>query len=95
MAMPEMLSLPAQLNHGVDIPRELGRLWALSPAEGAVEVDASTLEKLDSSAVALLLEWQRRLQRRRQALVIRNPSAALTSLLQVYGVGELLAISSL
>jgi phospholipid transport system transporter-binding protein len=89
-----MLALPSQLTHEVDIAQELQRLVSLSPATGAVQVNASTLDQLDSSCVALLLDWQRQLAARNQTLVLHGPTPALAALLQVYGVDELLVISS-
>lgn len=89
-----MLALPSQLTHEVDIAQELQRLVSLSPATGAVQVNASNLDQLDSSCVALLLDWQRQLAARNQTLVLHGPTPALAALLQVYGVDELLVISS-
>lgn len=89
-----MLALPSQLTHEVDIAKELQRLVSLSPATGSVQVNASTLDQLDSSCVALLLDWQRQLAARNQTLVLHGPTPALAALLQVYGVDELLVISS-
>ncbi|MEY2995106.1 MAG: putative binding protein involved in toluene tolerance [Pseudomonadota bacterium] len=89
-----MLALPSQLTHEVDIAQELQRLVSLSPATGSVQVNASTLDQLDSSCVALLLDWQRQLAARNQTLVLHGPTPALAALLQVYGVDELLVISS-
>ena len=89
-----MLALPSQLTHEVDIAQELQRLVSLSPATGVVQVNASTLDQLDSSCVALLLDWQRQLAARNQTLVLHGPTPALAALLQVYGVDELLVISS-
>ena len=89
-----MLALPSLLTHEVDIAQELVRLVSMSPPAGAVHVDASTLQRLDSSCVALLLDWRRQMGDRNQLLVLHQPTLALTALLQVYGVDKLLAISS-
>lgn len=69
----------------------------LASANGAVTVDMSAVTELDSSAIAMLLEWQRRLAARQSSpagsaqLKIANPPASLQTLAQLYGVTELLS----
>lgn len=89
-----MLSLPNCLTHDVDVQAELARLMQASPDAGVVQVDASTLEKMDSTSMALLLEWQRRLAQRGQWLHLVHPTPALSSLMLVYGASDLIEAST-
>jgi phospholipid transport system transporter-binding protein len=59
-------------------------------AAGADAVDLAGATDLDSSAVALLLEWTRRARAAGRRLVVLNAPAALRSLVELYGVGPLL-----
>jgi len=86
-----MLTLPATLTE-----REArGALDALALAlqhepAGAVVVDASALADFDSSALAVLLECQRRAHAAGRGFGVHQPSAKLASLARLYGVEELL-----
>lgn len=53
-------------------------------------VDASALRELDSSAVAVLLELRRQLQRQGRVLRLMDGPARLRELISLYGVAELL-----
>lgn len=55
-----------------------------------VRVDASALQRFDSSALALLLECQRRVQAQGKQLVLQAAPERLQALAQLYGVAELL-----
>jgi phospholipid transport system transporter-binding protein len=59
-------------------------------AAGAEVVDLARTTDVDSSAVALLLEWTRRARAGGRALAIVNAPVALRSLVELYGVGPLL-----
>jgi phospholipid transport system transporter-binding protein len=59
-------------------------------AAGASIVDLGGVTEVDSSAVALLLEWRRQAEHRKVALRLQSPPAALRNLAQLYGVLELL-----
>ncbi|QSN60994.1 lipid asymmetry maintenance protein MlaB [Caballeronia sp. M1242] len=59
-------------------------------AAGATEVDCAPLRQFDSSALAVLLAWQRAATARRAALGIVNIPSGLASLAQAYGVDTLL-----
>jgi phospholipid transport system transporter-binding protein len=61
-------------------------------AAGADVVDLSRATELDSAAVALLLEWTRRAHQSGRSLGIVNASAALRSLVDLYGVGPVLSL---
>jgi phospholipid transport system transporter-binding protein len=58
-------------------------------AAGASGVDCASLAQFDSSALAVLIAWQRAAQARGAALEIVNLPAGLASLAQVYGVDSL------
>ncbi|WP_348946105.1 STAS domain-containing protein [Chitinibacter sp. FCG-7] len=62
--------------------------------QGDVEIDFSALSSADSSAVALLLEWQRRAQAAKRALRFAAMPSTLQQLISVYGVQELLQIKN-
>jgi phospholipid transport system transporter-binding protein len=59
-------------------------------AAGASEVDCTPLTHFDSSALAVLLAWQRAATARGAALNIFNVPSGLASLAQAYGVDTLL-----
>jgi phospholipid transport system transporter-binding protein len=58
---------------------------------GATGVDCAPLTQFDSSALAVLLAWQRAAQARGAALDIVNLPVGLASLAQAYGVDTLLS----
>ncbi|HSN22031.1 MAG TPA: STAS domain-containing protein [Usitatibacter sp.] len=57
---------------------------------GRVTIDFSGVTGVDSSAVALLLEWRRRALERKVALEFVQLPANLLALAQLYGVAELI-----
>jgi phospholipid transport system transporter-binding protein len=59
-------------------------------AAGATGVDCAPLAQFDSSALAVLLAWERAAQARGIAFEIVNLPAGLASLAQAYGVDSLL-----
>ena len=59
-------------------------------AAGTTEFDLGSVGAADSSAVALLLAWQRRARQSGQSLVYVNVPASLRKLASLYGVDELL-----
>lgn len=56
---------------------------------GATLIDFSEVTEVDSSAVALTLEWQRLAARNKISLKLRNLPAAMLNLSKLYGVSEL------
>ena len=60
-------------------------------AAGATGVDCAPLAQFDSSALAVLIAWQRAAQARGAALDIVNLPAGLASLAQAYGVDTLIS----
>ena len=65
-----------------------------APAGSNLVIDFSRLEKVDSSAVSLLLVWLREAQRSKVNLQFTNVPDNLMSLATLYGVAELLALST-
>lgn len=61
--------------------------------QGDAHIDFSGVTALDSSAVALLLEWQRRAQKAQRQLTWIAPPATLRQLVDVYGVQDFLQIT--
>ena len=53
-------------------------------------IDFTGVSGVDSSAVALLLEWRRQAQRRGKTLVFTNLPANLVAIARLYGVAELI-----
>ena len=67
----------------------------LKPQEnGGVTVDFAKIEKVDSSAVSLMLVWMREAQRNKARLSFINVPDNLLSLAKLYGVAELLTLST-
>ena len=58
--------------------------------QGDAQFDLLAVTRCDSSAVAVLLEWQRAAQERGLSLAVVSPPAGLVSLATVYGVDSLL-----
>ncbi|CAM2149400.1 lipid asymmetry maintenance protein MlaB [Paraburkholderia tropica] len=59
-------------------------------ASGATAVDCAPLTQFDSSALAVLLAWQRAASQRGAILNVVDLPAALASLARAYGVDSLL-----
>jgi phospholipid transport system transporter-binding protein len=59
-------------------------------ARGDTQFDLAAVRRCDSSAVAVLLEWQRAAAARGATLDVRGAPAAIASLAGVYGVETLL-----
>jgi phospholipid transport system transporter-binding protein len=62
--------------------------------QGDTCVDFQGVNVLDSSAVALLLEWRRRAQSQRRQLSLIHLPRTLTQLIEVYAVQEILQIKA-
>jgi len=60
---------------------------------GAAVVDLRGATEIDSSAVALVLEWRRQAERRGVGLRVANAPGALQNLAKLYGVLELLPLA--
>ena len=86
-----MLVLPSEITHAQ--ARACLRMMVQGlPAqrEPVVEVDAGALQRFDSSALAVLLEFRRECLARGQTLAVRGLSGRLADLAVLYGVDELL-----
>ncbi len=57
-------------------------------------IDFAQLEKVDSSAVSLMLVWLREAQRNKVSLRFTNVPGNLLSLAKLYGVAELLPLDT-
>jgi phospholipid transport system transporter-binding protein len=75
--LPEVLAASAEYAARQDVPERL-------------TIDFSGIDAIDSSAVALLLEWRRQAMQRGKTLVFVNLPANLLSLARLYGVEELI-----
>ena len=74
--IPAVLAQTAEFASRADIPDTL-------------HIDFSAVTTVDSSAVALLLEWRRMALARGKTLVFANLPANLLALAKLYGVAEL------
>ncbi len=62
--------------------------------EGVLTVDFSKLDKVDSSAVSLMLAWLREARRNKVRLSFTNVPDNLMSLAKLYGVADLLSLGA-
>ena len=86
-----MLLLPATITaHEATATLRLLTQAMKSEAEGPVVVDASNLQQLDSSALALLLECQRAAHAWGRSFALRHAPPKLEALAKLYGVDVLL-----
>ena len=67
--------------------------WPASAAEGLV-IDLAKVDAVDSSALSVLLHWQREAIRRRVALQLINLPKPLQELIKLYGVQDLLPLGN-
>ena len=88
--MSAVLSLPARVTHA-EAPA-LARDWLaqVQAATGPVRLDASALQRFDTSALALLLACQRAARSRGVSLQVQGLPERAQALARVYGVSELL-----
>jgi phospholipid transport system transporter-binding protein len=75
--LPKVLEQSAQYAARTDLPDRL-------------TIDFGAITSVDSSAVALLLEWRRQAQQKKKTLVFVNLPANLLALADLYGVAELI-----
>lgn len=86
-----MLVLPAELTHKQASACLRMLVQGLPSQTGPdVVVDAATLERFDSSALAVLLEFRRASVALGKGYEIRSLSSRLVDLARLYGVAELL-----
>jgi phospholipid transport system transporter-binding protein len=85
------LALPAEIVHA-NASAVLGPLLAkIERASDAPVIDAQALVRFDSSALAVLLACQRAALARGRRLAVAGMPPRLRSLVEVYGLSELLA----
>ncbi len=86
-----MLVLPSELTHKQAAACLRMLVQGLpSQAGPAVQVDAAALQRFDSSALSVLLEFRRQSRARGKAFELRNLSQRIVDLARLYGVDELL-----
>ncbi len=87
-----MLVLPTQLTTQ-EAQDTLRLLTQAMPREGdaPVVIDASGLQQLDTSAIAVLLECRRLARAWGKPFELKRPPAKLVALARLYGVEELVA----
>ena len=90
-----MLSLPESLMHSTATASLTELLQAL-PAQpaGDVVVDASRLQRFDSSALAVLLELRRAGLKLQRTLSLQGLPPRLADLARLYGIAELLSLQA-
>ncbi len=82
-----MLSLDALTFHNAQAALEQG---CAAVAAGETVFDLGGVKAADSSALSLMLAWQRRAQAQGRALKFVNVPANVDALAKLYGVDELL-----
>lgn len=85
-----MLVLPSDITHANARTCTRMLAQALSSQDRAVVADASSLQKFDSSAIAVLLECRREAQIQGKSFSVRGLPERLRSLAALYGVAQLL-----
>lgn len=76
------------------VPAMVSALSAHLRKGGAQQVDLSGVSEVDSSAVALLLEWQRQAGAGGSSLTWTGVPSSLENLAKLYGVQELLPLAA-
>ena len=82
-------TLPPTLNQQNAVVIEADGLRDLAQLE---KVDCAALSDFDSSALAILIAWQKKLRQVQRELILVSPPPKLCVLAQVYGVAELLGM---
>ena len=92
LAVAAPLSLPERLTLA-EADQTLARLGSelRSRSDGTVEIDATSLQVFDSSALSVLLELRRRVLAQGRELRVSGWPRRLEDLALLYGVRELLA----
>jgi phospholipid transport system transporter-binding protein len=86
-----MLTLPPVLTHREACATLEALAQALVREEGgSLVIDASGLHEFDTSALAVLIECQRRARAAGRSVELRSPPPKLSSLARLYGVEPLL-----
>jgi phospholipid transport system transporter-binding protein len=85
-----MLVLPTEISHANARTCAHMLAQALRGLSSPVVADASSLQRFDSSAIAVLLECRREAQVQGKSFSVRGLPERLRSLAALYGVAELL-----
>lgn len=85
-----MLVLPSEITHANARTCAHMLAQALHSQDQAVVADATSLQKFDSAALAVLLECRRESQIHGKSFSVRGLPERLRSLAALYGVAELL-----
>jgi phospholipid transport system transporter-binding protein len=83
--------LPSTLTQQNAVAVEADGLRDLAQLE---TIDCAALSDFDSSALAVLIAWQKKLRQSQRKLTLISPPPKLCVLAQVYGVAELLGMPS-
>ena len=88
------ISLPSAvtMQRASTVLTELQPLLRQAPGP-VVAIDASGLEELDTSCIALLLQCQRIVQARGLRVVVQGVPTQLAALMSLYGVAELFGLA--
>jgi phospholipid transport system transporter-binding protein len=62
--------------------------------KGAMIIDLAGVQAIDSSAISLMLEWTRRATARNAKVSFANLGPALSSLMDLYGVSDVIPVAS-
>jgi phospholipid transport system transporter-binding protein len=89
-----MLRLPTVLTHQEATACLDVWLTQLPMGTESVVLDASDMKTFDTSAVAIILELSRHLQTSKRSVELVGVGTRLHELLSVYGVADLLAVST-
>jgi phospholipid transport system transporter-binding protein len=82
-------SLPATVTQETATQLEIEGLRNLA---GLTNIDCSRLKDFDSTVLAVLLAWRKKLQENKQSLFIEHAPEKLKVLAKVYGVSALLGL---
>ncbi len=63
-------------------------LWAQLPKTGPIIIEFDAVTDIDSSALAVLLDWQKTAQAESRTLQLRNTPPNLQHLAKLYGIAD-------
>ena len=78
----------------IDTVAELTRCGMAVLYHPQMQVDLNAVTEMDSTIISMLLEWLRAADRQGNTLQFANLPASLESLIQLYGVAELIPVVS-
>ncbi len=81
---------PVTLDNVLEFLAEGERLFK----QPQVLVDFSRVTEADSSALSLMLEWTRRARARGDSIAFANLGEAISSLIDLYGIAELIPLAA-